>query len=233
MDRRQFTALTALSIAAPSVWIPSLAIAKNRRAGLVESVEVYSDLTAMYNSRQFATRVSTTEGVAGVSGGAIAKSVDRLRDNGFQNLTDTGCEVRIGKDAKRCTYPGFKSGYEEMQLPFYHANHRPRVGEEPWVALLDGPPVVSMSIAAEEIYNKFKDREFIRDLLYPRFYTSYQEATFERCNETRQYRLRCEQSTVVIVYGCRNRVPLGYANVEVFENRTEKSVFKSTVQFKV
>jgi hypothetical protein len=236
MDRRRLlkTMIVGSGVTAGHLWIPRIAIAKNRRAGLVESVQVYGDLTAMYNSKRYATTLADSGGAAGIPGAAISQSVNRVRQNNFNRVTEDGCEVRLGHDNRRFTFPAFEEDYSNMQLPFFNREYYQETakGQQPWVVLLEGPPVVSISVIAEEAYKQVKDREFIRDILYPRYATSRQTTTFDKCTQFED-RLKCARSTVVIRYECSNGVPRGYANVWIYERGKEKPIFHTLVEYKM
>jgi len=229
--RSAVKSLASVAIGAPFVWIPRIAIADDRRGGLVESVQVYSNLTQLSTLNRYAPDLDPSERTSRIQNTAIINSASKLQTRRYVKVREQGCELRTDPRAGRVTYPAFRAGYQDMCLPFFHVNYA--VDRE--IITLQGPHLVCLSVTAEKIYQQQRSKDLCRDLLYPNAQSHAASLGFEEgCNEKDNVdRILCPASIVVIEYVCQSNLTTGAATTTVYDLQTTKIVYKTVVQYNI
>jgi hypothetical protein len=221
-----------MSVAAPFVWIPRLAIAADRRGGLIESVQVYSNLTQLSALARYAPDLDPSEKTAHIENAAIVNSSSRLAQRNYVKAREAGCEIRADGGSGRVTYPAFLPGYQDFCLPFFHVNY----ADNSEIFTLQGPHLVTLSVLAEKIYAERRNKDLVRDLLYPNAQSSAANIGFERCNSSASAntdRIICPLSIVVLEYACQSGIATGAATATIYDRERQNVIYKAAVEYNI
>jgi hypothetical protein len=228
------TAAATAVVGSPFVWIPRIAIAVDRRSGLIESVKVYSNLTQLSALNRYAPDLETTGTTARIDNSAIRNSAVTMANNGrFTINKQPGCELYTDQSSGRVLFTALQNDNSNCCMPFFHN----RYNSAKFTTLLEGPSITCLSVMAEKIFEERRSRDLCRDLLYPSDASSRAYITFESCDAP-QYRnedwLSCPLGLVTIKYPCAaNGNPTGVATASIYGREPgQPLVYRVVVEYR-